>query len=239
MLTGSRSIGRSSENTSMRSTSFTMRSASSQISRVRARSVLVADRLLQQLRGAADARERVLDLVRQHGGERRHRARGAAVRQLAVDLVGDGALLQHHDDVIGPLRHAARRGCRPCARRRLRGVPRSTRYSLTAAPRRAPDRSAPAAGCRRARTRERMPAQAAAPSLEESLRGGIGLDDLPSGPTITTGCGSASSTASARPRTVGSRRRVMPRRSRVGGRSSRRLVEALGMRRAPRGIGRR
>ncbi len=38
MLTGSRSIGRSSVNTSMRSTSFTIRSASSQISRVKVRS---------------------------------------------------------------------------------------------------------------------------------------------------------------------------------------------------------
>ena len=38
MLTGSRAIGRSSENTSMRSTSLTMRSASSQIRRVSARS---------------------------------------------------------------------------------------------------------------------------------------------------------------------------------------------------------
>ena len=43
MLTGSRSIGRSSENTSMRSTSFTMRSASSQISRVSARSSSLTD----------------------------------------------------------------------------------------------------------------------------------------------------------------------------------------------------
>src|SRR6516162_9201358 len=52
MFTGSRSTGRSSANTSMRSTSFTMRSASSQMS-----------------------------------------------------FVSDGALLQHHHDVAGLLRH--------------------------------------------------------------------------------------------------------------------------------------
>ena len=83
----------------MRSTSFTMRSASSQISRVSVRSSST-DRLLEQLRRAADAGQRILDLVRQHGGERDHRARGAAMGELAVHLVGDGALLQHHHDVV-------------------------------------------------------------------------------------------------------------------------------------------
>ena len=56
--------------------------------------------LLEELRRAADARQRVLDLVRQHGAERRDRARGAAVGELTVHLVGDGALLEgQHDDV--------------------------------------------------------------------------------------------------------------------------------------------
>ncbi len=55
--------------------------------------------LLQKLRRAADARERILDLMRQHGGERDHAARGAAMGELPVHLVGDGALLQHHDDM--------------------------------------------------------------------------------------------------------------------------------------------
>ncbi len=38
----------------------------------RQRPVLVAHRRLEQLGGAADARQRVLDLVRQHGGQRRN-----------------------------------------------------------------------------------------------------------------------------------------------------------------------
>ena len=59
-------------------------------------------RLLEQLRGAANAGQRVLDLMRQHRGQRDHRARRASMRQLPVHLVGDGALLQHHDDVAGP-----------------------------------------------------------------------------------------------------------------------------------------
>ena len=65
MLTLSRSIGRTSEKASIRSTSLTMRSVSSQISRVSARSSSPTA-ALEQLRGAADAGQRVLDLVRQH-----------------------------------------------------------------------------------------------------------------------------------------------------------------------------
>ena len=58
----------------------------------------VRHRLLEQLRRAADARQRVLDLVRQHGGQRAHRAGGAAVRHLAVDVAGDRLLDQRHRD---------------------------------------------------------------------------------------------------------------------------------------------
>ena len=64
-----------------------MRSVSSQIRLVSSRS-LVGRRLLEELRGAADARQRVLHLVRQHRRERAHRAGGAAMRHLAVDVVG-------------------------------------------------------------------------------------------------------------------------------------------------------
>ena len=71
-----------------------MRSASSQI-RARQQPVVLVRRLLEELRRAADAGERVLDLVRQHRAERRDRARGAAMGELAVHLVGDGALLEH------------------------------------------------------------------------------------------------------------------------------------------------
>ena len=67
----------------------------------REHAVLGGGLLLKELRGAADARQWVLDLMREHRGQRDHRARGAA-GQLAVHLVGDGALLQHHDDGAGP-----------------------------------------------------------------------------------------------------------------------------------------
>ena len=53
------------------------------------------DAVLQQLRGAADARERVLDLMRQ---DRRHAgdaARGAAERQLPVERPRRGGVLQN------------------------------------------------------------------------------------------------------------------------------------------------
>ena len=55
---------------------------------------------LQQLRGAADARQRVLDLVRQHRAERRHGAGCPSMRQLPVHLVGNCTFLQHHDDIF-------------------------------------------------------------------------------------------------------------------------------------------
>jgi hypothetical protein len=67
-------------------------------------SLVVLHRLFEQLRRAANAGQRVLDLVREHGGERDHRTRGAAMGELAVHLVGDGPLLQHHDDEVRLLR---------------------------------------------------------------------------------------------------------------------------------------
>ena len=44
------------------------------------------------------------DFVRQHGRERGHRTRRAAMRELAIHLVGDRAFLQHDDHVVRPLR---------------------------------------------------------------------------------------------------------------------------------------
>ncbi len=70
----------------------------------RQRAVVVVDRLLQELRRAADAGQRIFDFVRQHGGECDHRARRAAMGQLTIHLVGDGALLQHHHHVVELLR---------------------------------------------------------------------------------------------------------------------------------------
>jgi hypothetical protein len=53
-----------------------MRSVSSQI--------FVGGRGFEQLRRAADAGERVLDLMGEHRAERRHRPRRAAVGELSV-----------------------------------------------------------------------------------------------------------------------------------------------------------
>ena len=55
----------------------------------------------EQLRRAADAGERVLDLMREHRGKSGDRARRAAMRQLAVDLFGDRARKQHQRHVSG------------------------------------------------------------------------------------------------------------------------------------------
>ena len=74
---------------------------------LRQRPVLVLEAGLQQLRGAADARQRVLDLVRQHRRHARHRAGGRAVRELALDHLRHRALLQHQHDQPGLIGHAA------------------------------------------------------------------------------------------------------------------------------------
>ena len=67
----------------------------------------VAEVLLEKLRGAADARQRVLDLVGQHRGEARYRARGGAMGQLALDHLRHVPLLQHEHDEAGLVRHRA------------------------------------------------------------------------------------------------------------------------------------
>ena len=77
------------------------------------RPVLLADGRLQELGGAADAGERVLDLVRQGRGEPGDRAGRAPVRDLLVEPAGDRAGVQHHQHVApaapAPGRHGSRR----------------------------------------------------------------------------------------------------------------------------------
>ena len=67
--------------------------------------VLVGNRRLQKLGRAADAGQRVLDLMRQHGGEPRDRTRGTPMCHLAIDLVRHRAFLEHHDDRTRQFRH--------------------------------------------------------------------------------------------------------------------------------------
>jgi hypothetical protein len=75
---------------------------------------------LEQLRGAADPRKRILHLVGEHRGHRGHGARGVAVDKLMVDLARDRTLMQrdHHAavDVVQRRRgqgHQARPDPRP------------------------------------------------------------------------------------------------------------------------------
>ena len=191
MLTGPRATGRSSPNTSMRSTSVTMRSASSQISRVSMRSSR-RRRLLEQLRRAADAGQRVLDLMRQHRGQRDHRARRAAMRQLPVHLVGDGALLQHHDDMAGPL--GQRRDVQIDLA--VAADPRRAEIDLVLVDRRAaalaPDRSAPAAGCRTAPVPSATGVAGTGVEISKNDSAAmLASTILPSGATSSTGLGRA------------------------------------------------
>ncbi len=86
------------------------------------RAVGVGEVLLEKLGGAADARQRVLDLVREHGGETRGRARRGAMRELALDHQRHVALLQHQHDEAGLIGEAGRR-----RRRRASGFETSAR----------------------------------------------------------------------------------------------------------------
>ena len=101
MLIGSRSIGRSSPNTSTRSIRSTMRSTSSRTSRASGSSSAVT------LCSSSCAAPRMpesgfLISCARHRGEPGHRARRAAADQLPVDLVGHGALLeQQRDAAVG------------------------------------------------------------------------------------------------------------------------------------------
>ncbi len=64
--------------------------------------VAVGALAFEQLRRAPDAGERVLDLMREHGGKSGDGARGAAMGELALDHLRHAALLEHDQ-------HAARR----------------------------------------------------------------------------------------------------------------------------------
>ena len=148
-------------------------------------------RLLQQLRRAADAGQRILDFMRQHRGQRDHRARRAAMRQLPVHLVGDGALLQHHDDMAGPL------GERGDVQIDLAVAAdaRRAEIDLVFVDRRAA--RAHLVDQRQQRTAERhqllqrLPPQELRRNLEEGFGGDIGVDDPAVGRTSSTGLGSA------------------------------------------------
>ena len=65
--------------------------------------IIVGDRTFEQLSSAANAGERVLDLMRQHRRKASDRPRRTAMRHLPVDLVGHRAFLEHDDHRAGNL----------------------------------------------------------------------------------------------------------------------------------------
>ena len=54
---------------------------------------------LEELGGASDAGERILDLRRERRAKHRNRARAAAVAELMVETVGHRAGVEHHQHV--------------------------------------------------------------------------------------------------------------------------------------------
>ena len=107
MLTGWRAKPRVSPKLSMRSIRPRMRSLSAMISWVISRSA-GRQRFFQQLRRAANAGQRVLDLMRQHRRHAVHGAHRAPRHQLAVHALGQAAFLegeQHGAFRLGHRRH--------------------------------------------------------------------------------------------------------------------------------------
>ncbi len=64
----------------------------------RQRPVLVGNRRFQQLGGATNTGQRILDLMRQHRGKAGDRTGRRAMGQLPVDLVGHRPFLKDDDD---------------------------------------------------------------------------------------------------------------------------------------------
>jgi hypothetical protein len=146
-------------------------------------------RLFQQLRRAADAGERILDLMREHRGECDHRTRGAAMGQLPVHLVGDGALLQHHDDVAG----AFRQGCDVQIDLAITAHARCAEIDLVFVDGRA-DRAhlvnqREQWATERHQLLQRLPPQKLRRNLEEGFRGHVGIDNLAVGADQQHGVG--------------------------------------------------
>ena len=103
---------------------------------LRQRAVVVLEVWLEQLRGAADARQRVLDLVRQHRGHARYRARRGAMRELALDHLRHErccsiSTIRPGWSGMAPPKTSTSLVHADCA-----AAPTSTPYSLTVAPER-------------------------------------------------------------------------------------------------------
>ena len=177
MLTGSRSTGRSSANTSMRSTSFTMRSASSQIRRVSVRSSSSADcssscaaPRMPESGFLISCASMAASAITERAAPRWVSCRSilsAMVRSCSITTTwpgrsGTGATLRSTRRSPG-----------------LRGVDRSTRYSFTAEPRlRTCSTSASSGEPNGTRSRSAMAPQQQHRDFEEGFGRDVRLGDL-------------------------------------------------------------
>ena len=177
MLTGSRSTGRSSANTSMRSTSFTMRSASSQISRVSVRSSSPADC------SSSCAAPRMPDsgfLISCASIAASAMTERAAPRWVSWRSILSAMVRSCSITTTWPGRSGSGATCRSTSRSPgLRGVDRSTRYSLTgrAAVAHLLDQRQQRAA-ERHQIAQQLPPQQQHGDLEERLGRDIGVGDL-------------------------------------------------------------
>ncbi len=89
---------------------------------LRQRAVCGVNRFFQKLRGAANAGQRILDLMRQHGRHAAHRTRRAAIQQLAVDTLREAALLQQQNDYAAVLQRGQPDIGNPLAERGIRQI---------------------------------------------------------------------------------------------------------------------
>ena len=177
MLTGPRATGRSSPNTSMRSTSVTMRSASSQISRVSMRS---SDEAACSSSCAAPRMPDSGFLISCASIAASAITERAALRWVNCRSILSAMVRSCSITTIWPGRSVSGATCRSTWRSPpIRGVPRSTLYSLTGEP-----LDAHLIDQRQQRTAERhqflqrLALQKLRRNLEERFRGHVGVDDL-------------------------------------------------------------
>ena len=176
MLTGPRATGRSSPNTSMRSTSVTMRSASSQISRVSMRSSEDA------ACSSSCAAPRMPDsgfLISCASIAASAITERAALRCVNCRSILSAMVRSCSITTIWPGRSVSGATCRSTWRSPpIRGVPRSTLYSLTGEPLDAhliDQRQQRAA--ERHQFLQRLALQKLRRNLEKRFRGHVGIDD--------------------------------------------------------------
>ncbi len=145
-------------------------------------------RFFQKLRRAADARERILDLMRQHRGHAAHRARRAAIQQLAVDALGEAAFLQQKDDrAFGLGRERQRHIGEPLAEARGRQIDIALGDRGAALARLLHELEQRTAEGNQ--IGELLPQQEPEAHGEELLGGLIGVEQLAVGPTMISGSG--------------------------------------------------